>query len=1220
MKSPSYRERDYAFGQAILTLRTASGLTQVGLANILGISRQAVVGWEAGSSYPEAKHLKHFLSLCVQQQAFAPGREADEIRAFWKAAHQKVLFDENWLATLLGNLSSSKAPEIPGSDKESSHSGLVQSRPSLFPRVISGNILSVPTFYGRQREMDLITSWVLEDRCQVVSVLGLGGIGKSALAVSLMYQLVEHFEVVIWGSLRDAPPCEAFLDNCLKVFAPELPGGVPTSLERRIDRLMEYLVSQRVLLVIDNFETVLEDKVGTGHLRPGYEGYSKLLHRAAEGEHKSCLLLTSREKPGDLVSQEGSLSPVRSLRLAELEASACEQILGERGLVGAVQEREQLIEWYGGNPLALKIVAHTIVDLFESAIGPFLHQGDVVFGGVRELLAEQFDRLSPVEQSTLLWLAILREPVTLDEILAEKGLPLPRVEVLEALDALRRRSLVEMGKLPGSFTLQSVVLEYASSRLIDDAVSEIQQNSLARLIEHGLVSFTTREYIRQVNERLLITPVVERLRSIYLDQNAMEDQLLTLLGLLRQRSIYAQGYGPNNMLSLLRALREHLRGLDLSHLLIRGMDLQGVEMQDTDLSGATVQDTVFSEMFDVLTAVTISRNDRYRAAGTKRGELGVWHVGAGTRRQLWQAHTDQVRTIEFRPDERTLATGGQDGMIKLWDPEQGTLLWTGRHIGSANKVAFSPDGRMLASCGDDGLIRFWDAQQGTPLQTLTSPGGPVSALAWSPDGRLLASGGSDSQVWLWDLKAAHPETSVRILTGHTHWVTQLAFAPDGRTLASASWDRTVRQWDVDSLSLRETLSGHTGPVFGIAWSPDGRLLASCSVDQTIRLWDVEKARYRAVLHGHTSPVNDIAFTPDSRKLLSGSDDDTMREWDVESGDCVRITRSYRVSLNDIDWSPDGNQLASAGTDTLVTIWDVAGKTPPRVLRGHRWAVNSVGWNPGGRLLASSGWDNAVRVWDANTGACLQTLRDPDYDYTPFQGLAWSPDGKWLAAGTFGRGVQVWEVATGARRWVGLVQPTMIRRLAWCPDGTRLASCDDDGSVCLWETVDGKLFAKLEGHRGIVMSVAWSPDGTRLASCGGRGSGELIIWDARSGERLSTFNEPGAVINAVAWSLSGSDLVSGGSDGALRWWNVESGECTHIVEGHEGAIQVIKISPDGQRLASCNDNGTINIWDSESGEKLQTLRRERPYERLDISGVQGLTEAQKATLLALGAVE
>jgi WD40 repeat protein/transcriptional regulator with XRE-family HTH domain len=1218
MEHLQYRERDYAFGQAMLTLRIASGLTQAGLADLLGISRQAVVRWEAGSSYPQTKHLKHFLALCLQQQAFPPGREADEIRSFWKIAHQKGLFDENWLAALLDNLRSSA---VSRPTEDTSTSDQVVAQPILAPKVDLRNVLAVPTFYGREREMEIITSWILEDRCQVVSVLGLGGIGKSALAVSLMYRLAEHFEGVIWRSVRDAPACEAFLDDCLRVLAPEPLGEVPTSLERRIDLFMEYLVSQRVLLVIDNIETLLEDKVGTGHLLPGYEGYGKLLRRVAESTHQSCMLLTSREKPRDLVSQTGNLAPVRTLRLAGLEISACKQMLGEQGVTGAVQEQEELIERYGSNPLALKIVAQTIIELFGSKIAPFLEQGEVVFGGVRELLAGQFDRLSPAEQSTLLWLAILREPVTLNELLAVQGVPLARVEVLEALDALRRRSLIEPGKHPGSFTLQSVVLEYTTARLIQDAVNEIQQGRLACLIEHGLGLATTREYIREVIERILITPILERLRSLYPGQNALEEQLIMLLGQLRQRSLYAQGYGPKNMLRLLRALRGHLRGLDLSYLLIRGMDLQGVEMQDTNLSGATLQDTVFAEIFDVITTVAISPSGRCLAAASKRGELGVWPKGGRTRRRIWQAHTDQVWTITFSPDDRTLATGSFDSTIKLWDPEQGTLLWTGWHTGIVYRVTFSPDGRTLASCGGDGLIRFWDARQGTPLQTLAISGGPALALAWSPDGHLLASGSTDSRIWLWDLRqAAHPETGLRMLTGHTHWVNKLAFSPDGRTLASGSWDHTVKLWDVDSLSLRETLSGHTDHVFGMAWSPDGRLLASCSVDHTIRLWDVEKASYRAVLHGHTGAVNDIAFSPDSRSLLSGSDDATVRLWDVEHGECTGLTRSYRISLNDMDWSPDGDQLACASTDTLVTIWDVTGRRPPRVLRGHSWVVKGVAWSPDGRLLASSSWDHSVRVWEESTGACVRILRDPDHDDAPFQGIGWSPDGRFLAIGSFARGVQVWEVATGTRLWVGLVQPTGIRRLAWSPDGSRLASCSDDGSVCLWETSDGRLLAMLQGHRGIVTSVAWSPDGTRLASCGGRGSGELFIWDALSGERLSTLNEPGAVITALAWSQSGSVLVSGGSDGALRWWNVESGECIRIIEGHQGAIQVVKMNPDGQRLASCRDDGTIVIWDSESGEKLQMLRRERPYERLDISGAQGLTESQRDTLRALGAIE
>jgi WD40 repeat protein len=98
------------------------------------------------------------------------------------------------------------------------------------------------------------------------------------------------------------------------------------------------------------------------------------------------------------------------------------------------------------------------------------------------------------------------------------------------------------------------------------------------------------------------------------------------------------------------------------------------------------------------------------------------------------------------------------------------------------------------------------------------------------------------------------------------------------------------------------------------------------------------------------------------------------------------------------------------------------------------------------------------------------------------------------------------------------------------------------------------------------------------------------------------------------------LVSGGSDGRLRWWEVHSGECVREREAHQGTVQALKVSPDGSRLASCGDDGAIVLWDLHSGEQFQTLRQDRPYERLDITGIRGLSEAQKASLHALGAFE
>jgi len=157
-----------------------------------------------------------------------------------------------------------------------------------------------------------------------------------------------------------------------------------------------------------------------------------------------------------------------------------------------------------------------------------------------------------------------------------------------------------------------------------------------------------------------------------------------------------------------------------------------------------------------------------------------------------------------------------------------------------------------------------------------------------------------------------------------------------------------------------------------------------------------------------------------------------------------------------------------------------------------------------------------------------------------------------------------------------------------------------------------------------MSVAWSPDGTRVVSgCGSQGqgdSGELWVWEVQSGERVRAFVGHLGVVSAVTWSPSGELLLSGGSDGMLRWWEVQSGECLQVRRAHQGTVQSLKLSPDGSRLASCGDDGAINIWDLESSEHLRTLRRDRPYERLDISGVQGLTDAQRATLRALGAIE
>src|SRR5438067_6438541 len=280
VKRSAYGERDHAFGKRMLTLRMATGLTQAGLADLLGVSRHAVGGWESGQSYPKADRLKHFIALALQQHVFMAGNEAEEIRALWRAAHQKVLLDESWLQELL----SQQALALMDVAVEQTRDPDAISTTSAGgePRVDWGDALDVPTFYGREEELAHLSQWVGEQRCRVVSVLGMGGIGKSALAVTVMHRVARQFEVVIWRSLRDAPACSTLLDGCLQVLAPHLLREMPDTLEGRLHLLMEQFRVRRVLLVLDNLEMLLEEGEGTGRMRAGFEGYAHLLRRMGE--------------------------------------------------------------------------------------------------------------------------------------------------------------------------------------------------------------------------------------------------------------------------------------------------------------------------------------------------------------------------------------------------------------------------------------------------------------------------------------------------------------------------------------------------------------------------------------------------------------------------------------------------------------------------------------------------------------------------------------------------------------------------------------------------------------------------------------------------------------------------------------------------------------------------------------------------------------------------
>jgi WD40 repeat protein len=262
-----------------------------------------------------------------------------------------------------------------------------------------------------------------------------------------------------------------------------------------------------------------------------------------------------------------------------------------------------------------------------------------------------------------------------------------------------------------------VVLSYVTAVLIAEAGCEIKLRRLDRLIQYGLCQAQAKEYVRQTQERLLLLPVVADLQSAYPRREEVEQRLLSLLDELRGQTDAAQGYGPANVIALLRVQRRHLRALDLSHLSIRSAYLQGIEVQDTNLAEALIQNTTFTETLDAILAVAISPKGTWWAAGSRRGEVRVWDGESQALHHLFLAHTDIVFTLAFSPDGRFLASGSWDGTVKLWNmtgdgaSPPGTLLWMGEHA-NVMSVAFSPDGKRIASGGRDSSVKLWDVASG----------------------------------------------------------------------------------------------------------------------------------------------------------------------------------------------------------------------------------------------------------------------------------------------------------------------------------------------------------------------------------------------------------------------------------------------------------------------------------------------------------------------------
>ena len=734
---PSDDTTGESFRGLVLQLRGRTGLTQRELAARIGVHVSSIQGWEAGANYPGVASLQALIAAGLQAGGFTAGREREEAQALWAAALRdaprfRMPFDGAWFEQIAAGR---REPVQDDAERAVAAPPAPLATAGSARRASWGEAPDVAGFLGRASEREMLRQWVLDERCRVVAVLGLGGIGKSLLATRLAHDLAPSFERVFWRSLRDAPTPGEWLAEALGFLAPER--SQPESRRRVRSAPTAAGAAERGAL-----------PAGAGQLRdgaPARRSASASIGRATSGTAR-CSGRSPKHRTGAASSSPAARSRRSSGRCGASGARSGSLDLGglrRRGRAGpaerqAARRRRGRVAGAGravrrqrpgaqsrrrDDPRAVRRLDRRLPGVRDRDAGRDGRRRAPAPRGADRSASRTWSR------SCCAGMAVEREPVGLAELAADLGPRIGRAATLEAVEGLRRRSLLERTERGPLFGLHSVVLEYVTEQLIEDVAQELASGELDRLLRQPLLKATAKEYVRRSQERLIAAPLVERLVETRGSARAAEQRLVGLLDEQRGRPVEDQGYGPGNLVNLLRLLRGDLKGVDLSGLAIRQAYLQDVEAQGASLAGAHLSETVLGEAFSYPTSLALSADGAYLAAGTASGEVCWWRVADRTLLATLPGHAGAVWGVALSGDGRLVASGGVDGTVRLWEAESGRPLATLHgHAGGVCGVALSGDGRLVASGGSTG--RSGSGRRRAGGRSPRSTGTPAGSAAW----------------------------------------------------------------------------------------------------------------------------------------------------------------------------------------------------------------------------------------------------------------------------------------------------------------------------------------------------------------------------------------------------------------------------------------------------------------------------------------------------------